>query len=99
MIGALAKDKNLWTIATAPVAGDVLGETDYKLQIVPGGAFVAGGTPRIEGNAGKYARATQQTGVPITYRTILVHEAGHAVGSLLFQQFGPLAGCGKSCGL
>jgi hypothetical protein len=103
LIGALAKDKNLWTISTGGVSGDNLGEPEYNLQSVPGGVLVAGGKLLVEGSAEKYAKATQETGVPITYRTILAHEAGHVVGNLMFQRLGPLGPnnphCDERCAL
>lgn len=103
LIGALAKDKNLWTISTVSVSGDNLGEPNYNIETVPGGVYVRGGSLLIEGSAEKYAKASQETGVPMTYRSILAHEAGHVVGNLLFQQFGPLSArnphCDERCAL
>jgi hypothetical protein len=99
LIAALAQDKNLWTISTTSIPDDdLLGEPSYNTQAVPGvGVYVRGGTLLIEGSAKKYAKASQQTGAPITYRTILAHEAGHVVGNLLFQQFGPLSLTNQHC--
>jgi len=95
LIGALARDPNIWTIATGAVFGDVLGETTYTWTA---GRQIAGGQLTIESDPKKYANAARIMGAPATYRSVLVHEGGHAVGNLSIQRLSGSVAAGWSCG-
>ena len=103
LIGVLANDKSKWNIATRNILGSDLGEPEYESSET---GELTGGTLVIEGRAEKYADASDEIGEPITYGTILAHEAGHGAINLFLQAlFSPLAHlssqlhCNEQCAL